>query len=73
MVIRKEIIYLKENEWSFGDDGLHSLKDKQSDCNKLTVQWLRFVPFLRERENVSSFPGRRKFNRMVGSRSPSQN
>ena len=47
LVIRKETVCVKEGKKLFGDDGIHSLIDKCTECNSTIVKWVRFVSFMR--------------------------
>ena len=37
LMIRKKVVCIKESKQLFGDNGLHSLRDKRSDWNRVIV------------------------------------
>ena len=54
-MVRKKVVCFKEGKQLLGDNGLHSLRDERSDCNRAIVGRHRFVTFLGigKREQVS--------------------
>ena len=34
LMVRKKVVCFKEGKQLFGDNGLHSLRDERSDCNR---------------------------------------
>ena len=37
LMVRKKVACFKEGKQLFGDNGLHSLRDERSDCNRAIV------------------------------------
>ena len=65
-MVRKKVVCFKEGKQLFGDNGLHSLRDERSDCNRAIVLRVTFVTFFGDRENVSEFPRGRENTKIVG-------
>ena len=36
-MVREKVVCFKESKKLFGDNGLHSLRDERSDCNRAIV------------------------------------
>ena len=53
-MVKKKVVCFKEGKQLFADNGLHSLGDERSDCNRAIVSRVRFLPF-RDRENMGKF------------------
>ena len=65
LVIRKKIVCFKEGKQLFGDNGLLGLKDERGDSDREQFEGSDLFPF-GDRENVSKFPRRREFTKIVG-------
>ena len=58
-MIKKEVVSFKESKQLFGDNGLHSLRDERSKCNRAVVLKGQIFPFLGI-EKTCKFPRRRE-------------
>ena len=54
-MVRKKVACFKEGKQMFGHNGLHSLRDERSDCNRAIVWRVRFVTFLGIGKTWASF------------------
>ena len=66
LVIREKIVCFKESKKLLSDDGLHSFRDKLSDCIGTIVEWIRLVAFFWDRKDVVCFPRVGKCAKGVG-------
>ena len=63
-MVRKKVVCFKEGKQLFGDNGLHSLRDERSDCNKAIASRVRFVTFLGIGKMLASFQEEGKIPRL---------
>ena len=54
-MVRKKVVCFKEGKQLFVDNGLHSLRDVRSDCNRAIAGRVRFFTFLGIGKTWASF------------------
>ena len=65
-MVRKKAVCFKVGKQLFGDNGLHSLRDERSDCNRAIVRRVRYFTFIGDREKVGELPRGRKNTKILG-------